>query len=166
MTKRRSLRAGAYAARIRRRTSAALAAALLAAGSPVIAQDTPWTAVKPGSDNIEVLGHLPLGPRLSVADMDVEQELDRPFAYVARMVYGTDGPKGTDIISRPGASRAAVRMEDRGPGPPPAYGRHGREALQVGRPLLRGAVPPVRPGRSGHGPGRRGPRCDGPARRR
>ena len=26
-------------------------------------------------------------------------EIDRPFAYVARMVYGDEGPKGTDIIS-------------------------------------------------------------------
>ena len=58
-----------------------------------------WTAEKPGSDNIEVLGHLPLGPRLSVADIDVEQEMDRPFAYVARMVYGTEGDKGLDIIN-------------------------------------------------------------------
>ena len=57
-----------------------------------------WTAQKPGSDNIEVLGHLPLGPRLSVADMELEQELDRPYAYVARMVYGDAGPRGTDII--------------------------------------------------------------------
>ncbi|MEJ2538809.1 MAG: hypothetical protein P8188_02290 [Gemmatimonadota bacterium] len=63
------------------------------------AQDVPWTPMSPGSDNIEVLGHLPLGPRLSVADMDVEQEMDRPYAYVARMVYGFEGPKGTDIIS-------------------------------------------------------------------
>jgi hypothetical protein len=58
-----------------------------------------WTPEKPGSDNIEVLGHIPLGPRLSVADMDVEQELSRPYAYVSRMVYGDEGPKGTDIIS-------------------------------------------------------------------
>ena len=37
-----------------------------------------------GSSNMEVLGHLPLGPRLSVTDMDIEQELNRPFAYVSR----------------------------------------------------------------------------------
>ncbi len=57
-----------------------------------------WTAEKPGSDNIEVLGHIALGPRLSVADMELEQEMDRPYAYVARMVYGDEGPKGTDIV--------------------------------------------------------------------
>jgi hypothetical protein len=69
------------------------------ATAPVDAQQMPWTPLQRGSDNVEVLGHLPLGPRLSVADMDVEQELHRPYAYVARMVYGDDGPKGTDIIS-------------------------------------------------------------------
>lgn len=61
-------------------------------------QDVPWTALNPGSDNITVLGHVPLGPRLSVADVELEQELDRPFAYVARMVYGETGPKGTDMV--------------------------------------------------------------------
>ncbi len=76
---------------------AALALALAAPAAS--AQDTPWTPLKRGSDNIEVLGHLPLGPRLSVADMEVEQELDRPYAYVARMQYGPVGPKGLDIIS-------------------------------------------------------------------
>ena len=59
----------------------------------------PWSPLSPGSDNIEVLGHLPLGPRLSVSDIDIEQELDRPYAYVGRMVYGDIGPKGLDIIS-------------------------------------------------------------------
>jgi len=57
-----------------------------------------WTAENPGSDNITVLGHIELGPRLSVADMDLEQELHRPYAYVSRMVYGDEGSKGTDII--------------------------------------------------------------------
>jgi len=72
--------------------------ALAAVPASAAAQDVPWTALKPGSDNIEVLGHIPLGPRLNVADMDMEQELSRPYAYVARMVYGETGDKGTDII--------------------------------------------------------------------
>ena len=77
-----------------------LAAALLASmATPLTAQQVPWSPLKRGSDNMEVLGHLPLGPRLSVADMDVEQEMDRPYAYIARMVYGFEGPRGTDIIS-------------------------------------------------------------------
>ena len=77
--------------------SAALILAGLLATLPVSAQQ--WSPLDRGSDNMEVLGHLPLGPRLSVADMDLEQEMDRPFAYVSRMVYGFEGPKGLDIIS-------------------------------------------------------------------
>ena len=76
------------------------AAAMLVASVPLAGQElVPWNALKRGSDNMQVLGHLPLGARLSVADMDIEQEMDRPYAYVARMVYGFDGPRGTDIIS-------------------------------------------------------------------
>ena len=58
-----------------------------------------WTAHEPGSDNIKVVAHLPLGPRLSVSDIEIEQEMHRPFVYVGRMVYGSEGEKGTDIIS-------------------------------------------------------------------
>ena len=84
-----------------RSISLMLAIVLLTASlvSPGAAQPVPWNPLKRGSDNMEVLGHLPLGPRLSVADMDIEQEMHRPFAYVARMVYGFEGPRGTDIIS-------------------------------------------------------------------
>ena len=75
-----------------------------------------WTPQKPGSDNLQVLGHIPLGPRLSVADMDMEQELSRPYAYVARMVYGEEGDKGTDVIDISDPSKPKViyewRIED------------------------------------------------------
>ncbi|MGD8322453.1 MAG: hypothetical protein PVJ02_18515 [Gemmatimonadota bacterium] len=76
---------------------ALMASAVLAASAS--AQQTPWTPMKRGSENIQVLGHTPLGPRLSVADIDVEQEMDRPYVYVSRMVYGDEGPKGLDILS-------------------------------------------------------------------
>lgn len=72
---------------------------------PAVAQ---WTPDKPGSDNITVLSHIPLGPRLSVADMEVEQELHRPYAYVARMVYGDEGPRGTDIIDISDPAKAKI----------------------------------------------------------
>jgi hypothetical protein len=77
--------------------SVPLIVAGLLAALPLSGQE--WSPLDRGSDNMEVLGHLPLGPRLSVADMDLEQEMDRPFAYVSRMVYGFEGPKGLDIIS-------------------------------------------------------------------
>jgi hypothetical protein len=66
------------------------------AASSALAQ---WTPQNPGSDNMEVVGHIPLGPILSVADMDLEQEMNRPYAYVARMVYGWEGPMGMDIVN-------------------------------------------------------------------
>ena len=102
---------------IRGRAPASLLTLLLLAATPALAQNqVPWSPLDPGSDNIEVLGHLPLGPRLSVADLDMEQELDRPYAYVSRMVYGDEGPKGTDIIdiSDPASPRLIYewRIED------------------------------------------------------
>ena len=72
--------------------------ALVAALAPQVLQ-AQATALQRGSENIEVLGHLPLGPALSVSDLDVEQDLARPFAYVSRMRYGDAGPRGLDIIS-------------------------------------------------------------------
>jgi len=74
--------------------------ALLSAAPEVGAQEaeTPWTPLDRGSDNIEVLGHLPLGPHNNLADMDVEQDLDRPYAYVARAAYDGVGGIGTVIV--------------------------------------------------------------------
>ena len=72
---------------------------LFAMIAPPLGAQVPWSPLNPGSSNIDVLGHIPLGPRLSVSDIDLEQELERPYAYVGRMVYGDVGPKGLDIIS-------------------------------------------------------------------
>ena len=84
------------------------AALLLAVHAPFLeAQESPpWTPLNRGSENIEVLGHLPLGPDENIADVDLEQELDRPYAYVARGAY-LGGPIGTAIvdISDPGHPR-------------------------------------------------------------
>ncbi len=57
-----------------------------------------WTSTERGSSNITVLGHIPLGGPVSVMDMDVEQELGRPFAYVARGHIGEHAVKGMDVI--------------------------------------------------------------------
>ncbi|HET7276367.1 MAG TPA: hypothetical protein VFI91_14455 [Longimicrobiaceae bacterium] len=76
--------------------SALVVGSLLA---PSVADAQEMSALNRGSSNVEVIGHLPLGPRLSVADVELEQEVSRPYAYVARMVYGDNGDKGTDIIS-------------------------------------------------------------------
>jgi hypothetical protein len=80
-----------------------LAAALAAVSAvPSFAARRPSTppgaAQQRGSDNITVVSHLPLGAPLSVADIEIEQEMDRPYAYVAREVFGTDGEMGMDVI--------------------------------------------------------------------
>ncbi|MDX1494414.1 MAG: hypothetical protein R3253_10170, partial [Longimicrobiales bacterium] len=72
----------------------ALASVLMAAD--VTAQTA--TPLERGSENIEVVGHLPMGARLTVTDMDVEQELSRPYAYVSRANIVGGGGRGVDIV--------------------------------------------------------------------
>jgi hypothetical protein len=72
----------------------------LSAGAPLLGQEsrTPWTPLQRGSDNLEVVGHLPLGPHNNLADLDIEQEPGRPYAYVARARYDGLGPVGMVIV--------------------------------------------------------------------
>lgn len=48
-----------------------------------------------GSANMKVISHLPLGRAFSPNDVEIEQELSRPYAYVSRMLH----PTGFDIIN-------------------------------------------------------------------
>ena len=57
-----------------------------------------------GSENISVVAHLPLGRPGSVSDVEVEQDPDRPYAYVARRVHA----KGFDVIDLSDPRRARV----------------------------------------------------------
>ncbi len=63
-----------------------------------------------GSDNIEVVAHLPLGG--SGCDIEIEQEISRPYAYVCRSGYQA----GFDVIDLADPERAKVihrwRIED------------------------------------------------------
>src|SRR3977135_3171925 len=38
-----------------------------------------------GSRNIKVLAHIPLGGPASVGDIEIEQELSRPYVYLSRL---------------------------------------------------------------------------------
>jgi hypothetical protein len=75
-----------------------------------------WSAMKRGSDNIEVVGHLPLGGSHSAADMDVEQELSRPYAYVGRTSMSGKEGRGMDIIDISDPAQPSIlyswRVED------------------------------------------------------
>jgi len=60
----------------------------------------PWTSVilgakTGGSRNIKVLGHLAMDSIEKTADITLEQELSRPYAYTAHRLV----PSGIDIIS-------------------------------------------------------------------
>ncbi len=48
---------------------------------PVSAQYPPG---EQGSTNLHVVSHVPLGGEFRVTDIEIEQELSRPFAYVSR----------------------------------------------------------------------------------
>jgi len=65
---------------------------------PAVNAHAQMSPLERGSDNISVEGHLPLGARMTVTDMELEQEMDRPYAYVGRASVLEDGPKGMDII--------------------------------------------------------------------
>ncbi len=67
---------------------------LLVGNMPAQAQ-TP--AKPPGSPNIHVLAHLPLGRPFTIAGIEVEQDLARPYAYVSRKIGGISDP-GFDIV--------------------------------------------------------------------
>ena len=97
--------------------TAILAAIPAAVPTGVVAQNTAGTALKAGSDNIEVLGHLPLGAVETVADIELEQEMHRPYAYVARAQYRDPNPVGTDVIdlSDPTAPKVIARWRIENP---------------------------------------------------
>ena len=61
-------------------------------GDPTCIQpETGYPVGRRGTPNIEVVSHIPLpGQRFSHADIEIEQELDRPFAYIAQR-FGASG---------------------------------------------------------------------------
>ncbi len=69
--------------------------------SPARAQRAPG---EQGSRNMKVLSHIPLGGGLRIADIDVEQELSRPYAYVTRRL----NPAGFQIINLKDPAKAYV----------------------------------------------------------
>jgi hypothetical protein len=92
--------------------SMALAAALVVPGTAA-AQGTYGSEPIPGvrhggSRNIKVMSHIPMAaPGIisgSVGDIDIEQELSRPYAYVARRLK----PSGFDIVSLKNPEKATV----------------------------------------------------------
>jgi hypothetical protein len=132
-------------------------AALALAAMPVNAQREPAGGlsccppepVVPGmqrSSNIKLMSHVPIGARQTVSDIDIEQELTRPYAYVTRGV--SEGVAGFEIIDVRDPSKAkriySWQIEDvalhRGLGGlNPMYFKHkGRYYLTVGFQFVQG----------------------------
>ena len=57
-----------------------------------------------GSTNVKVLSHIPLGANFATGDIDIEQELARPYVYAARRMT----PSGFDVISVKDPSKAKI----------------------------------------------------------
>jgi hypothetical protein len=71
--------------------------ALVAVGVPLDAQ---VNAEVRGSDNIEVVAHVPMGAEGSVSDIEISQDLDRPYVFLGREVFGDISglDRGIDVI--------------------------------------------------------------------
>jgi hypothetical protein len=94
-------------ARVELNRGLAVAAACLAAAgaSEARGQDVEVDAVaRRGSANVEVVAHLPLGGGFGVTDVEIEQELSRPYAYLSRAF----GEAGFDILSLADPERPRV----------------------------------------------------------
>ena len=81
----------------------AIVAAGLLFALPLQSQNRTY-APETGSSNIRVLAHIPLGWQFTIADIEIEQELSRPYAYVQRDF----GPAGFDVINLKDPSKARI----------------------------------------------------------
>src|SRR5436853_4719950 len=87
--------------------AAALPAVALAQAFPPDPNFIPGTQ---GSSNVHVLGHIPLGRSFSGSDMEIEQELSRPYAYTSIMLQ-----TGTDIIDIKDPAKPFILWQWRAP---------------------------------------------------
>jgi hypothetical protein len=69
-----------------------------------------------GSSNVKVLSHIPLGPWSHVMDLEVEQDLSRPYAYVARADWNNDPttPEGNPRPRQTGGPIQYVKTTSKG----------------------------------------------------
>src|SRR5262245_54896114 len=60
--------------------------------------------------NVKLVSHVPLGAENTVMDIEIEQDLSRPYVYVTRSNYArlTPPPIGFDIVSLKDPSKARV----------------------------------------------------------
>ena len=63
-----------------------------------------------GSSNVKILSHIPLGRIFTIGDIEIEQELSRPYAYVPRL-HGTTHSAGFNIIDLKDPTNARMLYE-------------------------------------------------------
>ncbi len=81
--------------------------------APPIPNGGTGTVVTPANlatPNVHMLGHTPLGSTFTVSDVEIEQEVSRPFVYVSRM-NGTDGSGGLSVLSIKDPSNPQVLID-------------------------------------------------------
>ena len=66
--------------------------------------DAQHPAGEQASRNVKVMSHVPLGDPLHVADIEIEQEMSRPYAYVSRRLH----PPGFQIIDLADPTKAKL----------------------------------------------------------
>lgn len=71
----------------------AVTAALVLTAAPMTAQAPAPYGASRGTPNVELESHVRLGPRFTTGDIEIEQELSRPFVYVSRWTIG-----GVDVF--------------------------------------------------------------------
>src|SRR5437762_8189858 len=90
-------------------TKAVLAVAvLLTAGVRLAHAQAVMPGVKVGgSPNVHVVSHVPIRGFVQVGDVEVEQELSRPYVYISRLRLLTN-EAGFTVVSIKDAAKAAV----------------------------------------------------------
>src|SRR5947208_2591120 len=61
---------------------------------PLLAVSAQYPAGHQGSPNVRVVAHIPLGAGNTVGDVEIEQELSRPYVYVPRLGGIHHGARG------------------------------------------------------------------------
>ena len=78
-----------------------LSIALIGYATAAAAQD--HAPGEQGSSNVHIVAHIPMGGELHVGDIEIEQELSRPYAYVSQAL---SSPVGFNIIDLKNLSKA------------------------------------------------------------
>ena len=126
---------------------------------PLVAQHAPGQA---GSTNVKLVAHVPLAAWISASDIEIEQELSRPYVYVA--ASARIRPASTSSASRtPSQGAGDLLLADRERRAAPGRRCAQPDVSQEQGPVLPRPALPVLPGRSGRGSRRHRLRRDRPA---